>query len=79
MLFMIWSDLAPFLADHNGNLPTRPACTLFAAVFDVGLFRRRDPCRGDARPSPRLVGWFSGDFDFDLLRLCFLALGQMDL
>jgi hypothetical protein len=48
-------------------------------VFDVGLFRLRDPCRGDARPSPRLVGWFSGDFDFDLLRLCFLALGQMDL
>lgn len=48
-------------------------------VFDVGLFRPRDPCRGDARPSPRLVGWFSGDFDFDLLRLCFLALGQMDL
>jgi hypothetical protein len=60
-------------------LDTLSIHTTLRRVFDVGLFRLRDPCRGDARPSPRLVGWFSGDFDFDLLRLCFLALGQMDL
>jgi len=29
---MIWRDLTPFLADHNGNLPARSACTQLSAA-----------------------------------------------
>jgi len=59
---------------------TRSACTQLSVVcLMCGLCRPRDAVSRRCKTIATTGRWFSGDFDFDLLWLCFLALGQMDL
>src|ERR1700683_2935306 len=75
---MTWSDLTPFLADHNDDLPhTLSMHATLRRVFDVRLVSSRGtPCRGDARPSPRLVGGFQATLTSICFGFVFSLLGR---